>query len=510
MRKPPRRTIAAAVLLAAAWSACVVSGCAPLGASRGGALLSSAGAFGSEELARHVGFLADPALGGRMVGTAGNAAAGEYIAKAFAAAGLKPGGDDGGWFQRFPVRKIRVPAPSSVLAVVGNQPLRLHQDFSPMAVGAPGAFEGPLVLAGYGITSRSRRYDDYADVDARGAVVMIMRGEPHDAEGNSRWAPTGRWSYRARLRTKLRRAAEAGAAAVLVVTPPAMAGKHDLLYNVLGKGDGAVPAMRISVSAAERLLAAGAGGKTLGGVAAAVNATGRPASFAVAVKVAGRADLTSGVGRNVVGVLPATTGDGQAKIVVGAHYDHLSIWGHEARDRGFGVRCGADDNASGVAAMILVAKALAGAPRRRCSYVLVAFDGEEYGFLGSNHFTAAGTGCDEFACMLCFDQVGRMRRNELVIVGNVWDKPIARALRDANHAGLALRVWALPIVTKRRWSDHSRFAARGVPTLLLHTGTHRDYHRRTDTAARINPAGAARAARLAFETLRRLEGAGMK
>jgi len=441
-----------------------------------------------------------------MVGTPGGVRAADYIAEQFAAARLHPGAD-GAWRQYFAVPGLRVPSPASSLEC-GRKAFGPGRDFSPMAIGGQGRFRGALVFAGYGITARCRRYDDYAGLDVRGAVVLIMRGEPHDGQRRSLWTGRRRWSPHAALPAKLERAAEAGAAAALVVSPPLLAGKHDLLYCVWGGAEGPLPSMRVSAAAADALLAVGGGERALADLARAINAGGRPASRRLDVVVRGRADMVPGRGCNIIGTLPATEGDGRRKVVVGAHYDHLSIWGKRARDPGFAIRPGADDNASGVAAVILLARAMAAAPQRRLGYVFAAFDGEEYGFFGSGHFVArSGDVKADVAAMLCFDQVGRMRKNELIVTGNVWDEPIGRAMREANHDALGLRIWALPFVNTRGWSDQAPFARRGVPTMLFYTGHHAHYHRVGDTVERINADGGARVGRYAFGVLRRLEAA---
>ncbi len=509
-RRHPLKAIASRfcnrTILAATVVATLLPACAPLPRVRAPAPVSSAEDFPTDAFAAHVRVLADPALGGRVVGTAGNAKAREYIVREFASAGLKPGGQDG-WLQGYGVWDARVPTERSALAMVGGPALRPRTDFAPMALGGGGEFEGPLVFAGYGIAENARCHNDYAGLEARGAVVMVLRGEPADARGRSRWTGSTRWTKRAALAEKLATAARAGAAAVLVVTPPRLTGEHDLLYNVLGRGGGPIPAMRISVAAADRLLAAGTGGESLAELAAKIDGSGEPASAATGVRLRGRTAMEVATGRNVIGVLPATEGDGGRTIVLGAHYDHLTIWGRNARDRGFGVRPGADDNASGVAGVILVARAMATVKRRRCRFVFIAFDAEEYGFVGSNHYVAAHDDVGRIACMVCLDQIGQMRKSEVMAIGNVWDKVIDRALRAASHVDLRTTVWTVPLINRRGWSDQAAFARREIPTLLINTGPAATYHRRTDTADSINPAGGAKVARLIFEMLLHLDAA---
>ena len=461
----------------------------------------SAGAF-----AAHVALLADESLGGRMTGTAGNDAAAEYIAGQFAQADLKPGGPDGTWYQWFPVSKIRTPGPRCALTVEGQGPMAPGRDFSPMAAGTGGPFDAPLVFAGYGLRNRVRGYDDYARVSARGSVVMVLQGEPHDATGQSKWALPGKWTRVSSTGFKLKYAARRGAVAVLLVTPPAIAPRHDPLYDVLGRGDGPVPAMRISRAAADRMLGAEGSGKTVAGLVAAIHRTGKPASLALGKKVAGVVDLRAGRGRNVIGVLPAGAGSGGKTVVLCAHYDHIPASGQKAADRGFGVRPGADDNASGTAALILLARALARAGGRRCTYVFIACSGEEIGLLGSRHFTAHPTiDLARLAVTINFDQIGFVRNGKAMLIGRVLAGPVLRALRGAQAHNPGMRLTHVPMTGKVNWSDQAPFARVGSDTLFFHAGRTRHYHSRTDTADRLNNDGAACLIRLAFEFVRHLD-----
>ena len=501
--RPAPKTTATKVLwaFAGAWA---LAGCAA--AHLGPAPPAAVRELSAEAFAGHVALLADESLGGRMTGTPGNDAAAEYIAGQFAQAGLTPGGPNGAWHQWFPVTRIRVPGAQCALAGEGLGPMALHRDFSPMAAGTNGAFDAPLVFAGYGLRNRVRGYDDYARVSARGAVVMVLQGEPHDAAGQSKWALPGKWTRVGSTAFKLKYAARQGAVAALLVTPPAIARRHDPLYDVLGRGTGPLPAMRISRAAANRMLRAAGKEKTVAGLVEAIHRTGEPASFAVGKKVAGAVGLQAGRGRNVIGILPAAARAGRKTVVLCAHYDHIPASGQKARDRGFGVRPGADDNASGTAALILLARALARVPERRCTYVFIACSGEEIGLLGSRHFTAHPTiDLERLAVTINFDQIGFVRNGKAALIGRVFARPVLRALRAARANDPGIRLTLVPMTGKVNWSDQAPFARVGSDTLLFHAGRTRHYHSRTDTADRLNNDGAARLIRLAFEFIRHLD-----
>lgn len=456
-------------------------------------------------LMRHVNFLADPKLAGRATGTPENARAAEYVAKQFADAGLTPAGDAGTWYQAFTASKLRLAAPSCRLAA-GTREFAIGKDFAPMSAGRAGAFDAPLVFAGYGVHNRIRGYNDYAAVSARGAVVMILQGEPHDASGQSQWALKGHWTELAPTAAKLKRAAEEGAVAVLIVTPPTISPDIDSLEDVLGAGQGALPAVRISRQAADELLAPAGSGKTVAQLTDAIRATGKPASFAVGPKISGTVNLVEGAGRNVIGFLPAPPADPRAPVLlVGAHYDHLPTSGQKARDHGFGVRPGADDNACGTAGLILLARAMARVPQRHHAILFVAFSGEEFGFLGSKHFIRHPVvPLESIVTDVTLDQIGRVRNDEILLIGNVNYPPLSRAIRGARGALGRPRYSPIPVLEAHHWSDQAPFVAAGVRTLLVTNGLHADYHTMRDTADRVNAAGACDVTRMVLEILTRL------
>ncbi len=460
----------------------------------------------ADEFLKHVRVLSDVARGGRMVCTPGNALAREHIVKQFAATGLKPGGAKRSWFQPFPMEKLRVPGKAGFLRSGDGTEFAVDKDFCPMAAGRDGRFEGPLVFAGYGYRNKLLGYDDYARIDVSGCVVMIIRGTHRGTGRKSIWWKKGAVLRDALFDTKLRWAASAGATALLVVSPPGAPEKHDPLSSVIGKGRGKLPAVRISRTLADRLLKNAGKGRKLKDLAGAIRATGKPVSFSVPVRIAGRVDLAAATAQNVIGVLPATGGRKGPAIVVGAHYDHLPAGGHKARDAGIGVRPGADDNASGVSGLILLAKAASTVERRNCTWVFIAFDGEEFGFRGSKyHADHPAFPLHRTAAMINLDQIGKMRSAKVFIIGNVLRKPMSGAIAAAAALGDDLNVTTIPFVQRTGWSDQAAFARRGVPTLFFYTGRTREYHRMTDTVDRVNAVGGAKVATLALDVVRALD-----
>ncbi|MCG3179559.1 MAG: hypothetical protein BIFFINMI_01896 [Phycisphaerae bacterium] len=468
------------------------------------------------DFAAHVNFMARPQLGGRVAATAGNRVAADYIAGQFSRIGLTPTGDDGGYFQAFVNERLQTPADGCSLSFQpptppgqppGQAPAplvgRLSEDFAPSAQGQLGAFAAPLVFAGYGLHNHVRRYDDYATLSARGAVVMILAGEPHDRAGRSRWALDGRWTHLAELPYKLRLARERGAVAALVVTPETLMPVDDI-DDVLGDVTGALPAVRITQRFADRILAAAGETRSVAQLVEQTHRENGPVCFALGGTLVGKVALRDGACRNVLGLLPPNADDDGRVIIVGAHYDHIPATGQLSRDDGPGVRPGADDNASGVATMLLLARALSATAGRRCTFLFAAFDSEEIGFAGSRHYVRRPSRpLDRVALMVNIDQDGYVGSRGVMLLGSTLDPDFSGVVARAARQG-APRVTAVPVTSSRHWSDQAAFVRAGVPTLFLYGYPTRAYHARLDRPERVDAEGGTAATRLLYRILHAL------
>ena len=188
-------------------------------------------------------------------------------------------------------------------------------------------------------------------------------------------------------------------------------------------------------------------------------------------------------------------------VVIGAHFDHLgrSTFGALDPQAGDAIRNGADDNASGTAAVMELARMFAAHPARR-SIIVASFTGEELGLLGSQWFVDhAPVALDSIVAMVNFDMVGRLRNDKLIVYGVSTAKEMPELLDAANVAPkLTLSV----VGDGFGPSDHSSFYAKGIPVLHFFTDLHDDYHRATDDIERINAPGEARVVALAERTVR--------
>jgi len=445
----------------------------------------------AEWLVEQVKTLAAPEMEGRASGTAGAERAALHIAGEMKRAGLAPGGDNGGWQQAFTVpTRIKLGDGNALrLVTPAARVLALEREYVPLTMSADGAWEGDVVFAGFGITAPDVGWDDYAGLDVRGRLVLVIEGEPRRSDAAGPFRRPDAYHYAERSH-KVINAREHGAAGVLLVAHPDRAG--DALPPLTGLGQPwSIFALAVSRAGADAMLASA--GVTLAVAAAAIETGPAPKSFAVTgARVALRVTLVRERGRaaNVVGVLPGRDARlGDETVVIGAHYDHLGRGGEGslAPDALGAVHHGADDNASGVAAVLGLARAFAaagGAPR---TLVFVAFAGEEMGLLGSTQYVRRpARPLDRTVLMVNLDMVGRLRDRTLY-VGGVDGGAGLRELVSAQAGGLTLALRGDPFGP----SDHTAFYSAGRPVLFLFTGAHADYHRPSDTWDRINGAGLA-------------------
>lgn len=432
------------------------------------------------ELKATVEALTGPGMDGRRSGSAGGDLAAERIAEWLKAAGLQPGGERGSFFQSFVVTTATRVAPGTALAVNGRM-LDLGRDWAPHGGSLRETVAGEVVFVGYGVSAPAAGYDDWAGVDVRDRVVLVLDGTPPHLPG-----------VRASRLDKLIVARRAGARALLLV--------GDSLPT-LGATAAAVRIVSATLTpaAADALLAPA--GTNVARLAETIAQRRAPASaplagtrveIRVALEVADRSAV------NVIGILPGADPAlaGEA-LVFGAHYDHLGL-------SNGAVYPGADDNASGTAVVVGLARAFAAAGPRARTLVFALFGAEELGLVGSGRYVKTPTiELSRTAAMLNFDMVGRLRDGKLTI-GGVESGSTLRAV--VNEA--ARKTGVSPSLRESPYgpSDHSQFYGAGAPVLFFHTGAHPDYHKPTDTADKIDAAGMARIAALGMAVGERLAG----
>jgi len=470
-----------------------------------------------QALLEHIKFLAADDLQGRGNGSAGLERAGDYIAGQFKAVGLAPAGSNGDWFQPFELTAgLKIAEGNSLIIHAASQDvqLTLGESYYPLAVTASDGGTGysmdlmgvPLVFAGYGLSAPSSNYDDYAGLDVAGKAVVIFSHEPQETQSDSRLNGS-RPMRETTLYSKAQAARTRGAVALLVISDPSHR-VDEANYKIFGiesdAEDHQIPVIRIRRDDMAPLIKAW----DLDRTAAVIDRDLIPRSRALpqsTVDYTQRLSLNRRTVRNVVGILRGADGAraGEA-IVLGAHYDHVGLGGRFSAtpQRTGEIHNGADDNASGIASLIEIARAAAADHTRfPRSLVFVAFAGEERGLLGSLHYTMEpAVPLDDTIAMINLDMVGRSRGK--VEVGGLSSAPALEAdvQTAAKVAGLDARRGG-PGAGR---SDDSSFIDRRVPALHFFTGFHDDYHRPSDDWERIDAQGTARVATLALELAARI------
>jgi len=478
-------------------------------AAKGSASAARGAAPARDSLIHYVKVLADPRWDGRGIGTAGIDSAADWIAAKFAAFGLKPGGEDGGWFQPFEVTTgVQVGTPSAI--ETGAKQFEAGDDFEPIGFSTNGTLVAPLVFAGYGISAPGYQYDDYAGLDVHDKLVVVMTNEPGEMDSTSRFDGSVNTPH-SELRTKAIVAREHGALGLIVVNGPRYhAGEP--LRKPRTDGAGYMSSGLLAATVSDRVATElfRASGRSLATVQEAIDRTGQPHSFALgdSARVTVTLQRTRSRIRNVVAYRPGR--DTASVLVVGAHYDHLGYGGENSLAPDQHVpHVGADDNASGTAAMLGVARrfgpAVHATPAR--TIVFAAFTGEESGVLGSGHFVddppAEVNDVKNIDAMLNMDMVGRLRENKLSVMGVGTASELPAIVSATNAAAARFEVHTSE--DGYGPSDHSSFYKRQVPVLFLFTGAHADYHKPSDTWDKINGPGLERVSAFAAALLESLD-----
>jgi Zn-dependent M28 family amino/carboxypeptidase len=445
----------------------------------------------------HVETLASEKFEGRMAGSSGERLAGEYIARELARVGAKPLPGAKDFFQGFEFTAGTKDAGSTItVARSGQTPqtFTTTQHVQALSFSESAEVSGDVVFAGYGLVvpeSQKFGYDSYVGLDVKDKIVVVLRYFPEDADLETR-AILARYSD---LRYKAMAARQRGAKALLVFAGPRSPNAGAIIpmtFDTALAGSGIVAASL--AGDVGRAVFAAVPDKTLEDVQKSMD-TGNPhaSGFAIpglTVTVKAAVQRQTQTGRNVVGYLPATvstTGVEKPWVALGAHYDHLGRGSSgnslASKDEAGKIHHGADDNASGTAAVLAIAETLSKQPRRR--NVLFGFwSAEEIGLIGSNAFVnKPPIAVNELAAYLNFDMVGRMVDNKLTVQATGTSPVWNRIIEQVNvAAGFDLVLQPDPYQP----TDVATFNAASVPALTFFTSTHTDYHRPGDTADKIN------------------------
>lgn len=446
-------------------------------------------------LKKHVSFLASDELQGRQTGSAGDSLAAEYIRNNLIDCGLIPLFEKG--FERFRVTDKIIYGPQNKLTI-NNLTYKSESDFAPFAFSQNNLFTGKVFFAGYGfeIKEDSLKWNDYTGTDVKGKVVLILRSDP---EVEKTASPFVKYS---RDRDKVLEAKDQGAAAVLLVSGKSFDPEDK--FETLAKGEQSVgiPAFHITRKLADLILKPN--NLSIEELEKKLNESRKPLSFNIGIIVSGQSDViqTTIPTRNVVMKIPGNDKNLKNEFVIlGAHFDHLGWGGPGSGSRvpdTVGVHHGADDNASGVAMVLDLAKRLSASRKMlKRSVLVMSFSGEEEGLLGSRWFADnAGIDLNKVNAMVNLDMVGRLNENSQVQISGVGTSDPLKKIIYSSCDTSALK---LSLASEGYGpSDHSSFYGKNIPVLFITTGAHLDYHTPADTWDKINYAGMVKVSDLSF------------
>lgn len=503
--------------------------------------------YRDRDVMRHVDYLTRPELGGRMTGTEGEKRATAYVAAYLESLGFEPAGKGGSFFHEFefPAGSTLGPANDFNVSIGDAAPLsaELGKGWTPLSFSETGEIEaGEVVFAGYGLQvpgdDENDEYDSYVHLDVSDKWVMVLRDLPQDisAEQRQRMARYGAPRRKATI------ARDMGAKGILFVAGPTSQVTRELVRFDSNASQAQVSIAAVSISNELATQIMDAKGESLVEIQKGLDDGSLAMGIQIEqVKIAANIEVIrkTGIGRNVIGRLPAANPEGDTAasdatypaVIVGAHIDHLGRGGSNslARDDEEGkVHVGADDNASGVAAMLEIAQAIAaerrsGKLKMKRDLIVAGWSGEELGLFGSQAYVdefadlypdapvtpvdpdavaiaqahgmtpdAASLG-DAIAVYLNLDMVGRLK--DKLIVQGIGSSPGFAGEVGRRNVPIGLPI-QLDKTSTRLPTDASAFVARSVPILSAFTGAHEDYHTPRDTPDKLNYPAAAKIARL--------------
>lgn len=426
-------------------------------------------------------YLASDSLEGRRAGTLGAEKASNYIADKFSEIGLKPAGTNNSYYQNFNITSGISLTENNTLDI-NNTKAQINKDFVPLSFSENGNIEGELVFVGYGISASDYNYDDYKNIDVKDKIAIILRHEPQEKNEKSKFNGNKPTQY-SEIRYKVFNAKSHGAKGVILVNGESnYSDAEDQLIELKsmgGTGSLGIPVIHAKNSFIRNFIDIKEKQKN-------IDEKVQPQSSAINKTAKINVDLKKEFKptSNIIGLIEGTDKNLKNEVIlIGAHYDHLGMGGEEslAESKQPAIHNGADDNASGTAAMIEVARQLKNyKPKRTIAFI--AFSGEELGLLGSSYFTSNPT-LKNIVSMLNMDMVGRLDNNKLSVGGIKTATNFENLIKNTNQN---YKFNMSYFNDGYGPSDHMAFYLKDIPVLFFFTGIHDDYHRPTDDAYKIN------------------------
>jgi len=426
----------------------------------------------TQKLKNHISILASDAFEGRETGTNGEHLAYDYITAQFKDIGLETKGTDG-YLQSFDFTKETINGEKTFLKL-NEKTFKPEEDFFPLPYSANASAKAEVVNVKYGIVAPTVDYDDYRDRDVKDKIAMMELSTPDGLGPHSKYAEF------ADVRTKIDKAIEKGAIAVIFVNSDK--DTEDPKPDYKNKITPAAIPVIFAKSMAYKLL---------------MDGTKPKADITVELK------KVESAGHNVVGYI---NNKSENTIVIGAHYDHLGYGDEGSLYRGApAIHNGADDNASGDAALIEMARFLKNSNDKANNYLFIAFSGEEKGLLGSNYFVKHPTiDLKKVNYMINMDMVGRLKKNEktLQVLGVGTSPAWKEVIEKINIDSVKVKESESGVGP----SDHTSFYLADIPVLHFFTGSHEDYHKPSDDEDKINYAGEISVIKIILQVIHELNG----
>jgi hypothetical protein len=457
----------------------------------------------------HIRYLASPELKGRATGSPELEKAAAYIQAQFKSFGLKPPPG----LRAEAGKEYELPFPVTINAHLGPEnrlryqdasagaSLQIDRDFVPFSFSSSGKYSGAVVFVGYGLTAPDQHYDDYAGIDVKDKIVLLLRHEPHETRQQGKFEPM---PVHATFVDKAVNAKMHGARGVILINDiyahenphaqPGQAAAPDRLEkfgHAAGPLDAGVFFVQMKAETAQAWLKAE--GKDLREISEGIDTDSMPRSFVLSkLKI----DLDVDVRRdartvhNVAAYLPGETDE---YVVIGAHYDHLGLGDENslAPSQIGMVHPGADDNASGTAGVLELARWFSTQPKPKRGILFLTFAGEELGLLGSEWYVSHPIlPLKNAVAMINMDMIGRIREGKVFLSGSGTGSTFAQLIDDIKPP--APLHFDLSEKGGYGASDHTSFTTAGVPVLFFFSGLHGDYHKPSDTPDKINAADAAK------------------
>lgn len=466
----------------------------------------------AQRILKDVAWLADDAREGRRAGTSQGKACAEYIARRLSDLGLEPAGENG-WMQAFSVPLDPRDGGGSTVThspTDSQDPFQSKADAEPIFCSESGDVEAEIVYCGFGIENAEREWNDFINPGVSRKIALIVRGVPKVPLPEAAVpSPSGEpkdvhvvskgdgWSGGGSIFTKVMNAKRHGAVGVILM--PSSADEPVLKFDAGHGGRAGIPAVMVTWETAMNLLRAHEPGGHFERFGLQLD---KPAPFNEAgsrIRARIHADIVRENGQ-AYDVLARLSGVDHSRVVlVGAHYDHLGRGGTGslAPNSGGEIHNGADDNASGTATVLEIARLMKARGTPPCDVLFALWSGEELGLLGSEHWAQHPTvPLDHIQCNLNLDMVGRAGNGKLQVLGAGTAQEFASWMTDAGReSGLDLTVSASGAALGGS-SDHQSFVKRGIPALHLFSGLHADYHKPSDDVDKFESNGAAKVAML--------------